>query len=170
MPIEAYPKNYKLGPDNQGWLNYIKFWWFQVPLTGGPRVTPASSFWHWRDIPKTLVAFKGKGMWRFENTDGSKVCSYEHRIAQCSNKHGDFHMEECNFYTSRIQPWTRWHFALMWPLGIHWSIIWRSKDVVKYPRYQSNFGIKKMIAGYLGWVRDSDKIYKPKLYIGGNFE
>jgi len=166
MPWSAYPKKYKLGKDNDVWWKRWVFKYIQVPLTGGPRVIPASSFWKWREIPMTLFAIRGEGDWRVENTDGSKVWD----IVTWRIKSLNIFAKSYEYYLSRIQPWTRWHFALMWPLGIHWSIIWREKDVVKYPKYKSNFGIKKMFAGYLGWIRDSDKIYKPKLYIGGNFE
>ena len=155
MPLSAYPKNYKLGPDNQGWLMGLKNK-VQVWFSASPRVP--SGFWRWREMPTEVFVLRGKGDLRWENTDGSKVFNMF-----------SFPNEEPN-YLSRIQPWTRWHIALMWPLGIHWSIIWHKKDVAKYPKYQSVFGIKKMFAGYMGWVRDSDKIYKPKLYVGGNFE
>ena len=158
VPKSAYPKNYKLGSDNQGWLMELKNK-VQVWFTGGPRVTPMSSFWKWREIPKELFVVRGKGLLRYENTDGSQI-----------NTHIIHTSVIDEYYLSRIQPWTRWHFAFMWPLGIHWSIIWKKKDVVSYPKYQSKFGIKKMFAGYLGWIRDSDKIYKPKIYMGGNFE
>lgn len=165
MPKSAYPKDYELGPDNQGWLMKIKNK-IQVWFTGGPRVP--SGFWKWREIPLTLFGMKGNGYWRVENTDGSVVLA-------AGAKRTSFvvypihHVIE-SIYTSRIQPWCRWHFALMWPLGIHWSIIWRQKNVVRFPTYKSNFGISRMFAGYLGWIRDSDKIYKPKVYMGGNFE
>lgn len=151
MPKSAYPLNYKLGPDNQGWLMGLKNI-VQVWFTGGPRVP--SGFFKFRDLPKTLFVFKGKGPLRYENTSGNKVIN----------------APSPGYYLSRIQPWTHWHFAFMQPLGIHWSIIWREKDVVEYPKYQSKFGIKKMFAGYLGWIRDGDRFYKPKIYGGGNFE
>jgi len=158
MPASAYPANYKLGADNQGWLMGLKNK-IQVWFTGGPRVP--SGFFRFREIPKTLVLLSGNGDLRYENTAGSRVFRYK-----------DFPLFWVTepFYLSRIQPWTRWHIALMYPLGIHWSFIYRSKDVVSYPTYQSVFGISKMFAGYLGWIRDSDKIYKPKVYAGGNFE
>lgn len=158
-PKNAYPKGYKLGPDNQSWLmrqkNKIQVW-----FTGGPRVP--KGFWKWREIPHTLVALKGNGYWRLENTDGTD--QMPHLLSFIWNGTLSRH------YLSRIQPWTRWHIALMFPLAIHFSVIYRSKDVIEYPKYQSDFGWKKGIMGYLGWVRDSDKIYKPKVYAGGNFE
>ena len=168
-PLLAYPKGYKLGPDNQGWLMGLKNK-IQVLFTGGPRVTPTSSFWHWRDMPKTLVVLSGNGDLRYENTDGSKVIGFPKK------PYTDIWPDDetktfDQYYLSRIQCWKRWHIALMYPLGIHWSFIYRSKDVVKYPKYQSVFGIKKMWCGYLGWIRDADKVYKPKAYpFGGNFE
>jgi len=164
MPSSAYPKGYKLGPDNQGFLMGLKNK-IQVIFTGGPRVP--SGFWKWREIPKTIfMRPHGNRNVRWENTDGTAIWRTKELIELAI----DDRPERTPKYVSRIQPWVRYHFALMWPLGIHWSIIWRSKDVVKYPKYQSVFGIKKLFCGYLGWIRDSDKIYKPKVYAGGNFE
>ena len=157
-PLLAYPKGYKLGPDNQGWLMGLKNK-IQVIFTGGPRVP--SGFWKWREIPIALLAIKGTGTFRFENTDGSTTLDHDRSFTWGKS---------VEWYVSRIQPHTRWHFALMFPLAIHFSFIYRSKDVVKYPKYQSDFGWKKGVMGYLGWVRDSDKVYKPKAYFGFNFE
>ncbi len=161
MPRSAFPKNYKLGKDNQNWLMRLKFKYFQVPLTGGPRVP--KGFWKWRKIPNTLFLFAPKhGVIRTENTNGQKIDHYLHDPPDSRPTKGQ--------YISRIQPWIRYHFALMRPLGIHWHVIWREKDVVKYPKYQSKFGWRKGMMGYLGWIRDSDRVYKPKAYWGGNFE
>ena len=158
MPLSAYPPAYVLGIDNRGWLMGLKNK-VQVWFTGGPRVP--SGFWKFRELPKVLFMCwsQNSGQLRYENTDGTKIKTQTMLI-----------VEAPNFYLSRIQPWTRWHFALMWPLALHWSIIWRAKDVVTYPTYKSDFGITKGFMGYLGWIRDSDRIYKPKCFLGGNFE
>lgn len=161
MPLSAYPKGYELGKDNQSWLMRLKFKYFQVPLTGGPRVP--KGFWKFREFPKVLFSFKGRGHWRYENTDGKYAGTQQELIWVGAREYK-------RSYLSRIQPWCRFHFALMWPLGFTFHIFWRQQDVEKYPTYRSDFGIKKMLAGYLGWIRDSDKIYKPKAYLGGNFE
>jgi hypothetical protein len=162
MPLSAYPKNYKLGPDNQSWLMRLKFKYFQVPLTGGPRVP--RGFWKWRTYPKKLFLIFGTGRLRLESSNGDLIisCSDYANWARTS--------PPTRVYLSRIQPWCRWHFALLWPLGLTWHIFWNKKDIAKYPKYRSNFGLKKLFAGYLGWIRDGDKIYKPSLFCGGNFE
>lgn len=160
MCKEAYPEGYKLGSDNQSWLMRMKFKYFQVPLTHGPRCKHK-----WREIPRALFAIGWPGF-RIENTDGTQTDAIDDVVKPyiVINSKSD------KWYISRIQPWSRWHFALHWPLGITWHIFWCQKNVVKFPTYKSSFGITKLLAGYLGWIRDSDKIYKPKLFIGGNFE
>ena len=74
MPRSAIPQHVLdrawKGTDNDSWLMRLKKkvqYWFAA----GPNVP--SGFWKWRDIPITLFAIKGKGDWRFENTDGSKT-------------------------------------------------------------------------------------------------
>jgi hypothetical protein len=162
MPKSALPPNYVIGPDNQSWLMRLKKT-VQIWLAAGPRVTPSSSFFNWREIPITLFASKGKGYWRYENTDGTVIrTNYDYPE--------DARPANIPMYLSRIQPWCRWHISLQWPLFFNCHCIYRAKDVVICPVYQSDFGIKKMFTFGIGFKRDSDKVYWCTSNIGGNFE
>lgn len=164
MPASALPKDYQLGPDNRTWLMRLKKK-VQIVFAAGPRVP--KGFWKWREIPITLFTIKGKQFWRWENSDGSKSEPINYRNFMFN---GYFDYSKSGIYLSRIQPWCRWHFALMWPLFLNVHVIYRAKNVVEYPKYQSDFGITKMFTFHIGYKRDSDKVYWPTMYVGGNFE
>jgi len=155
MPRSALPEHLQdfdwSGTDNASWLMRQKKK-VQVWLAGGPRVK--RGFFKFRELPKTLLALRGGGFLRYENTDGSLVS----RISQQG------------YYLSRIQPWVRWGVTLQWPFFFNCWFIYRAKDVVKYPKYQSAFGIGKMFTFGIGYKRDGDKVYWPTANLGGNFE
>lgn len=161
MPRSAVPqhvldRDWK-GTDNASWLMRMKKR-IQYVFAAGPNVP--SGFWKWRDIPKTLFKLRNKHEWhsfRFENTDGSVIL------------HED-NAGTAKVYLSRIQPWCRWHVSLQWPLFFNCHIIYRTRDVVKYPKYQSAFGIKKMFTFGIGFKRDGDKVYWLTANGFGNFE
>lgn len=157
MPKSALPKHLQnfdwSGTDNASFLMRMKKK-LQVLIAAGPRVP--SGFFKWRDIPKTLFAIKGEGDWRYENTDGSFITTDTQGIVPV--------------YISRIQPWCRWFVYLQWPLFFNCGIIYRKKDVVKFPKYQSVFGITKMFTFGIGFKRDGDKVYWTTANFGGNFE
>jgi len=156
-PRSAYPPHLQdideawKGTDNASWLMRMKKrvqYWF----SGGPRVP--SGFWKFREIPKTLFAFGGKGYWRWENSDGSET--------RTSWSPG--------FYLSRIQIWNRYHVALQWPLFFSCHLFYFEEDVMPFPMYMSSFGIGKMFNFYIGWKRDADMVSVPTLFAGGNAE
>lgn len=158
MPKEAIPervlKRDWVGTDNDSWLMRLKKK-IQYVFAAGPNVP--SGFWKWRDIPKLLFLLHGQGYTRWENTDGSVI-----------GNEFDYYTQEV--YLSRIQPWCRWHISLQWPLFFNCHFIYREEDVVKYPKYQSAFGIKKMFTFGIGAKRDADKVYWLTMFFGGNFE
>lgn len=172
MPKSAFPEGYKLGPDNQSWFMRIKKK-VQAWFAAGPRVS--SGFWKWHEFPITSFALKYKGMWRLENTDGT-IFNSESRnvlfdwIGYIIKDYGPGKRVGEFLYLSRIQPWTRWHFSINWPFFVNFHLIYRVKDIVEYPEYRSDFGIGKMFTFYFGWKRDSNKVYIPTIYGGGNFE
>ena len=150
-PRSALPPNYAIGSDNQNWLMRQKKK-VQIWLAAGPRVP--RGFFKWREFPVTLFAIKGRGDWRYENTDGT-------RLSVTSST---------GYYLSRIQCWCHWSFAIQWPLYIQFHWIYHQKDVVEPPTYRSAFGITKMFTLGIGFKRDSDKIYFLTCNLGGNFE
>ncbi len=166
MPISALPEKMKDlsfwdGTDNASWLMKLKKR-IQYVFAAGPRVP--SGFWKWRELPKTIICFSGEGDLRYETSDGTK---YGNDWAIFYDKSYPHYVEG---YLSRIQPWCRWHLSLCWPLFLSMHFIYKENNVVSYPKYKSDFGIKKMFTFYIGWKRDSDIVYFPTIYAGGNFE
>lgn len=159
MPRSAIPQHVLdrdwVGTDNDSWLMRLKKK-VQYAFAAGPNVP--SGFWKWRDIPIKLIAVKGKGLWRWEDTDGTNIHAAE------------VYMYHSELYLSRIQPWCKWHVSLQWPLFFNCHFIYCQKNVVKYPTYQSEFGITKMFTFGIGFKRDGDKVYWLTANLGGNFE
>ncbi len=158
MPKSALPENYVIGADNLSPLMQFKKK-IQIWLAAGPRVP--SGFFRWRDIPILITALRGPGTYRYENTDGTFVTKRYSRLHSFPG---------IEIYLSRIQPWCRWHISLQWPLFFNFHVIYRQKNVAKYPTYRSSFGIDKMVTFGIGCKRDADKIYWLTMNVGGNFE
>ena len=178
MPRSALPPRLQSfdwkGTDNASWLMRQKKK-IQILLAAGPRVP--SGFFRWRDIPITLFATYGKKLdvLRLESSSGHKrkgwmsgTMMYEKGLT--SDIYNSRGRTEMPMYLSRIQPWCRWHVALQWPLFFNCHFIYRAKNVVKYRKYQSAFGIKKMVTFGFGFKRDGDKVYWLTANMGGNFE
>jgi len=173
-PIDALPEHLKgdvdrvwAGTDNRGWLMRQKKK-LQYLLAAGPR---AKGFWKWREMPKALIALRGHGEWRIENTDGRAVGGSKRKTIFNSQ----WFIEMIGplgqpVYLSRIQPWCRWGIVLQWPLFFNCWFIYRKRDVVSPPRYKSSFGITKMFTFGIGFKRDADKVYWATCNMGGNFE
>jgi len=171
MPKSAIPQHVLdrdwEGTDNDSWLMRLKKK-VQYVFAAGPNVP--GGFWKWREIP--LLLFYASPKWtRIENTDGSWTGK-----ASIPPGFGNIEMITNtgktveSVYVSRIQPWCRWHISLQWPLFFNCHVIYRSKNVVKYPKYQSEFGITKMFTFGIGFKRDGDKVYWLTSNLGGNFE
>ncbi|KKM91740.1 hypothetical protein LCGC14_1225590, partial [marine sediment metagenome] len=166
MPESALPPhlrnfNWK-GTDNASWLMRQKKK-IQVYLAAGPRVP--SGFFKWREYPVTLFALKSSSrnrphLYRTESTDGNyhSWVSGDVLLPNWGSQATDHYVVE-RVYLSRIQPWCRWHISLQWPLFFNCHFIYRQKNVVVYPTYQSAFGITKMFTFGFGFKRDGDKIY-----------
>jgi len=169
MPKSALPKHLQESDwsdtDNASWLMRQKKK-LQYLLAAGPRVP--SGFFKWREIPITLFAV-GKPGFRIENTDGTETTAIDEpwgflgctwlRLAKSKR-----------WYISRIQPWSRFHINLQWPLFLNFHIIYRQKNVVTFPTYKSSFGITKMFTFGIGFKRDGDKVYWLTCNGFGNFE
>lgn len=163
MPRSAIPQHILdrdwVGTDNDSWLMRLKKK-IQYIFAAGPNVP--SGFWKWREYPKVLFSIKGSGYFRVENSDGTDSCR--------AGPDGYLVYPGSAYYLSRIQPWCRWHIVLQWPLFFNCHFIYRTKDVVRYPRYQSEFGITKMSTFGIGFKRDGDRVYWLTANLGGNFE
>lgn len=166
MPKSALPPNYVIGSDNRNWLMKLKKR-CQIWLAAGPRV-PRGVF-KWRDIPMTLLAYFGKGVSRWENTDGTEIKQYRSGLFY-RRPYMWWGYQEPYYYISRIQPWAKWGLVLQWPLFLNIWFIYIQKDVVEPPTYRSAFGISRMFTLGMGFKRDSDKVYWLTCNLGGNFE
>lgn len=172
MPKSALPDHLKdfdwQGTDNSSWLMQQKKK-IQTWLAAGPR---ASGFWKWREFPISLFACRGNGAFRLETSNGGM--HFAHYAAnpvitkRWNRLRGFIPMPFA--YLSRIQPWCRWHISLQWPLFFNCHIIYKSKNIVKPLKYQSEFGITKMFTFGIGFKRDGDKVYWLTANVGGNFE
>lgn len=140
-----------IGTDNASWImrakKRIQYW-----LAIGPRGN------HWycktRELPKTLIAWHGKGPLRYENSDGSQM----------------FKKSRPDVYLSRIQIWTRWAIIIQWPLLFFFHRFWKEEDVIQFPKYKSDHGIKKFVHGLIGYKRDGDRWHILTVFFGGNSE
>lgn len=159
MPRSALPKHLQgdvdkvwAGTDNASFLMRCKKR-LQILLAAGPRVP--SGFFKWREIPITLFCSHSWGYLRFENSDGSKILGAHYPYSNTVI----YRKPTNSFYLSRIQPWCQFHISIQWPLffNAHW--IYNAHNVVNYPKYKSDFGIKKMITFSIGFKRDADKVY-----------
>ena len=158
MPRSAIPQHVLdrdwVGTDNDSWLMRLKKK-VQYIFAAGPNVP--SGFWRWRDIPVTLFAVRGEGMkhvldeeqregrFRAENSDGSTKIPIMDKWLYWNSI-----LKPRTVYLSRIQPWCRWHISLQWPLFFNCHVIYCQKNVVTFPTYQSEFGIKKMFTFGIG--------------------
>lgn len=164
MPRNALPSHLQdfdwKGTDNASWLMRLKKV-VQIWFAGSPRVP--HGFFKFRDVPKTIFLLHGEGWIRYENTDGSKILDGDHYNKIPKEEQGDY-------YVSRIQPWIRWHIVLSWPFFFNWHYFYDQKYVIDPPKYESSFGIDKMVTSGIGYKRDGDKVYWPTMNGGGNFE
>lgn len=113
----------------------------------------------WRKKPFVIFAVCGKGSWRLEKLSGGQA-SAPGQVFLWTDLEGEY-------YFSRVQPWTRWHFAVLWPLAIQWRIFFRAKDVI--PTGQNGDTDKKSWFTYLITHFDGDWVFWcPSAYTGGN--
>lgn len=109
-------------------------------------------FRKWREFPKVLFAIKGKGVWRYENTDGTA----EYFAGSPHLTHIDTLGGAVPVYLSEIQYWCRAHVALKWPLG--WSYHWFLPSRPDCKPFDRPIDDHKMWGGRGGNRRDADGI------------
>lgn len=139
-------------------LSFVMFplIWFTIPLLIIPVLRK------WRSIPIVLFGVKSdEGSWRFEKNKAED--KWDNRTTP-----REFLKENPGYYLSRIQPWTRAHFALHWPLMISWNVYWRESDVQKPGEKKDVDG--KVFSGYKGFHYDRDGIFWGDGAAAGNFK
>ncbi len=172
MPWSAVPPhlNPHINPD--AWKGTDQdVWWkrWLIPFKGwmafGPRAT--EKWAKFREYPWLLFAAKGKGYFRWENTDGSwETIDTPQKIGQQT-----FDWTGAAVYLSRSQYWTKWHIQLQWPLFIAFHIYWRLRDVPSFPdRPREDLSILHMFQFQIGFKRDADRVYWLTAGLGGRHE
>lgn len=143
-------------------------WWYLFPLG----IIPVCR--RWRLFPTVIFSIRGKGYWRFENSNGN---------VSVAGSLGDPNKIQWNlfpryetsmmsvmvpFYMSRCQYWSRWHFAIHWPflVTLHWYP--KAEDVLPVNIKEDRDG--KVRSFYRGWHRDGDEIYWGDGGAGPNFK
>lgn len=76
----------------------------------------------WRKYPKILFGIKGKGPWRYENGDPES-------FGVVSASEVLINSTPINAYLSRVQYYTRWHFAIQWPLMVSFHFYFKASSV-----------------------------------------
>lgn len=148
--------------------------WLQRPLLKikhwfafGPR---AKERWaRWREFPMVLFAVRGRGNWRFEDTDGSsqykdvegsKSIFFENNL----HKHAVGGMQLG--YLSTIQYWAKWHIAVQWPFHFTAHVYFKEP-----PEFQEKpKDDHRMVFVRFGARRDADMVYWfPSLFVGATW-
>jgi hypothetical protein len=149
------PANWK-GTDldwwGQRWILKIHHW-----FAFGPR---AKEWWaRWRECPETILALKGRGVFRIEFTDGSKPDSIITSPFLLDDRFGAY-------YLSAIQYWCRWSFQFQWPFFISIHYYFKDEFIPKIGERAVNHKGKLFYLRF-GARRDSDRVYWfPSIFIG----
>lgn len=166
MPLSALPERLQdpnawkgTDMDNifQRWI--IKNPWIHGLFAYGPR---AKEWWgRWREIPIVLFAIRGKGQWRWEYTNGL----FEMTEGSTTLTKKDSDNVIYNYYLSRVQYFTRWHFQIQWPFVVSFHFYFSQKSVPTFPTRTDTDN--KLFYCYFGAHRDSDQIYWfPSAFLG----
>lgn len=107
----------------------------------------------WRQFPVVLFAKRGKGIYRYENTDGSQKI----QDPELNPRMG--------YYLSRAQKWCRWSIQIQWPLFIALHYYKRPEFVIAPGSDGQRDGMLWYF--YAGCKRDGDGIFwMPALHLG----
>lgn len=155
MPWDALPDHLNPYKNPDAWKGTDTEWkrWIKGFLAFGPRCK--ASWARFRELPINLFKFGGLGNWRWETSDGKFQFSHEYD----------------HTYLSRIQPWKRWHIFVSWPLFFSCAVIYKKKNVLKYPDTDTNkLNILKAFVFQGGFKRDADCVFWLTVFLGGRFE
>jgi len=153
MCIKALPERLQTP---EAWKGTDMDNWFQRWILKNPRIHgllaygPRDPHWweKWRYLPISIIKLFGEGVPRYEQELSDWGVS--------------------GTYLSRVQYWTRWHFAIHWPFLITFHYYFHKKDVIPYPLqgWQVNT-TNKLFYIYFGAHRDGDVVYWfPSAFIG----
>lgn len=108
----AFPDDSQYG---NGWFGKAYRWFNKKTKTWFAFSYRCTEWWaRWRKYPKVLFAIKGKGKWRVEFVDKQDLGNNTHSSEIIFNDTFAY-----GGYLSRIQPYSKWHFAILWPFIIN---------------------------------------------------
>lgn len=161
-------------PDDSQYSGLFGRLWKRLMKTTKPweAFGPRSNYWwaRWRSTPLTIFAIHGKGPFRLER-DGHPDAALDEAPGRFRTLWMAGSNTENAYYFSRVQYWTRWHFAVQWPFQITFHAYWRAKDVPNYPDRPRDLTIKDVFFVYGPIHRDADKVYWiGSFFIGGGWK
>jgi hypothetical protein len=120
LPLSAMPihlndpdeieNNFPDDSQYSGWFGKIYRWYNKKTKTIFAFSYRCTEWYaKWRKYPKVLFAVRGKGKWRYESEIGDIL------MDEIRTVFNDGHTP----YLSRIQPCSKWRFAILWPLIIN---------------------------------------------------
>lgn len=114
----------------------------------------------WRRFPMVLLAVRGKGEWRWEDT----------ATESCGGRQFIVNYQPYDYYLSRIQYYTRWHFAVQWPLMVSFHFYPKAKNVPTSFKLQLELDGKLWFAYWNHF--DADLVYwmVTSVYLGRNWK
>lgn len=154
----AFPDDSQYGTDN--WFGRLYKRYNKATKTWFAFSYRCTEWWaRWRKYPIVLFGVKGSGPWRFEHEGGDFV-----------NESVKFIQFTKLAYLSRIQYYTRWHFAVQWPLMISFHFYPNANDVPLYGLPRPELDGKLWFAYWNHF--DADLIYwmLTSAYLGRNFK
>lgn len=181
MPISAMPEHLNTleeidaaFPDDDqygtGWFGRFYRWVHKKTKTWFAFSYRCTEWWaRWRKYPKVLFAIAGEGFWRFEAGNEPYTTADDTCISTDGRRY-ILNEEFSPDYLSRIQYWTRWHFAIQWPLMISFHFYPKANDVPVPGEVRPELDGKLWYA-YWGHY-DADNVYWMLLsmYIGRNWK
>lgn len=136
MPKSALPEHLKdvenHFPDDKQfgdkhWWARLYTWYNKKTKTWFAFSYRCTEWWaRWRKYPIVLFAIRGKGRFRMEDD--------KMEIVQWTESNSDVWINYLGVenYLSRIQYYTRWHFAVQWPLMFSAHFYPKAEDVPKF--------------------------------------
>jgi len=185
MPISAMPEHLNSReeidaafPDDSqygtGLFGRLYRWYQKTTKTWFAFSYRCTESWaRWRKYPKVLFAIKGKGPFRIETEGWSSVYEAGYLFNEDVWAYQDIDPnlgEYAEGYLSRIQYYTRWHFAIQWPLMISFHFYPKVEDVPVYGQPRPELD-GKLWFGYWNHF-DADLIYwmVTSGYLGKNWK
>ena len=148
MPWDALPDNLNPNINPNAWKGSDSDTWLMrwtIKLVGWQAFGPRAKEWwaKWRPVPIDLLKFNDGTPWRYENI-------------------GD------QYYTSRVQYFSRWHILVQWPFSVSFHVYWK-KGTTSGPGMA--MGISKMFFAYGPTHFDADQVYwVPSCFVGGDWK